>query len=75
MDDVSKLAFQKPGKVVTGDDLTTRVDDALRGLNLQVADARAFTMASILLPIFERAPAQKALEDQQSAYAIMLAQA
>lgn len=75
MDDVSKLAFQKPGKVVTGDDLTARVDDALRGLNLQVADARAFTMASILLPIFERAPAQKALEDQQSAYAIMLAQA
>ncbi|MGF7244108.1 conjugal transfer mating pair stabilization protein TraG [Pseudomonas oryzihabitans] len=75
MDDVSKLAFQKPGKVVTGDDLTTRVDDALRGLNLQVADARAFTMASILLPIFERAPAQKALEDQQAAYAIMLSQA
>ncbi|EHK69098.1 sex pilus assembly protein [Pseudomonas psychrotolerans L19] len=75
MDDVAKLAFQKPGKTVTGDDVTTRVDDALRGLNLQVADARAFTMASVLLPIFERAPAQKALEDQQGAYAIMLSQA
>lgn len=75
MDDVAKLAFQKSGKTVTGDDVTTRVDDALRGLNLQVADARAFTMASVLLPIFERAPAQKALEDQQGAYAIMLAQA
>ncbi|EMH77219.1 hypothetical protein EHI8A_163010 [Entamoeba histolytica HM-1:IMSS-B] len=75
MDDVAKLAFQKPGKTVTGDDVTTRVDDALRGLNLQVEDARAFTMASVLLPIFERAPAQKALEDQQGAYAIMLSQA
>ncbi|RJX72664.1 conjugal transfer protein TraG N-terminal domain-containing protein [Pseudomonas sp. LS-2] len=75
MDQVATAAFQRPGKVVSGDDVTSRISDSLYALNLSSMDARSFTMASILYPIFQQAPGQKAVEDLQGSYAVMMSQA
>ncbi|WP_343177003.1 conjugal transfer protein TraG N-terminal domain-containing protein [Pseudomonas sp. 4810-S13] len=75
MEEVATAGFQRPGKVVSGDEVTTRIGDSLYALNLSSMDARAFTMASILYPIFTQAPGQKAVEDLQGSYAVMMSQA
>ena len=75
MEEVATAGFQRPGKIVSGDEVTTRIGDSLYALNLSSMDARAFTMASILYPIFTQAPGQKAVEDLQGSYAVMMSQA
>lgn len=75
MGEIATAGFKRPGKNVDADAVTSRIGDSLYALNMSATDARAYTMASILYPIFLQAPGQKAVEDLQGSYGVMMSQA
>ncbi|WP_095158119.1 conjugal transfer protein TraG N-terminal domain-containing protein [Pseudomonas sp. Irchel 3E13] len=75
MAEIATAGFKRPGKNVDADAVTSRIGDSLYALNMSATDARAYTMASILYPIFLQAPGQKAVEDLQGSYGVMMGQA
>lgn len=75
MSEIATAGFKRPGKSVDPDAVTSRIGDSLYALNMSATDARAYTMASVLYPIFLQAPGQKAVEDLQGSYGVMMGQA
>ncbi|MCT9827496.1 conjugal transfer protein TraG N-terminal domain-containing protein [Pseudomonas veronii] len=75
MSEIATAGFKRPGKTVDPDAVTSRIGDSLYALNMSATDARAYTMSSVLYPIFLQAPGQKAVEDLQGSYGVMMGQA
>ncbi|HEP8970434.1 TPA: conjugal transfer protein TraG N-terminal domain-containing protein [Pseudomonas aeruginosa] len=73
IDDAARIGFKRMGRPApTGADLESRLSSSLYGLGVMTNNIRTFALASTILPIFQRAPGEKAIEEMQGAAAIMM---
>lgn len=73
IEDAGRIGFKKLGKPApTYADMESRLSNSLYGLGLIATNARTFAIASTLLPVLQRAPGEKAIEELQGAAAIMM---
>lgn len=73
IEDIGRMGFKKIGRPApTYADMESRLSDSLYGLGLIATDTRTFALASTLLPVLQRAPGEKAIEELQGAAAIMM---
>ncbi|WP_165678386.1 conjugal transfer protein TraG N-terminal domain-containing protein [Metapseudomonas otitidis] len=73
IEDVGRIGFKKLGKQAPDyASMEARLNNSLYGLGLIATNARTFALASSLLPVLQRAPGEKAIEELQAAAAIMM---
>lgn len=73
IDDAARIGFKRMGRPApSGADLESKLSNSLYGLGVMTNNIRTFALASTILPIFQRAPGEKAIEEMQGAAAIMM---
>ncbi|MEW5511796.1 conjugal transfer protein TraG N-terminal domain-containing protein [Pseudomonas asiatica] len=71
--DIAKLGFKKLGRPAPDYGvMESKLNDSLWDLGIIAGDARTFVLASTVLPVLQRAPGEKAIEELQGAAAIMM---
>ncbi|RNF58546.1 conjugal transfer protein TraG [Pseudomonas aeruginosa] len=73
IEDVGRIGFKKLGQPAPDyASMEARLSNSLYGLGLIATNTRTFAIASSLLPVLQRAPGEKAIEELQGAAAIMM---
>ncbi|MBW6123171.1 conjugal transfer protein TraG N-terminal domain-containing protein [Pseudomonas aeruginosa] len=71
--DIGKLGFKKLGRPAPDYGvMESKLNNSLWDLGIIAGDARTFVLASTVLPVLQRAPGEKAIEELQGAAAIMM---